>query len=93
MTDILNRHMNQYSHSPCSPCQGVKDGKLSPDPKCYICPQCDQDFKIQCLFFLTGNNLMISQDNPMLKIYRAPFFQLKSVDTVDSRYLELTYLE
>ena len=42
----LNHHMNQFSHSPCNPCLSVKDGKLLPDPLCYMCPKCDQDFKV-----------------------------------------------
>ena len=47
----LNHHMNQFSHSPCNPCLRVKDGKLLPDPLCYMCPRCDQDFKVWCYFY------------------------------------------
>lgn len=42
----LNHHMNQFQHSPCNPCLKAKDGKLLPDPICYMCPKCDEDFKV-----------------------------------------------
>ena len=41
-----NHHMNQFRHSPCNPCLQAKDGKLLPDPVYYMCPQCDQHFKV-----------------------------------------------
>lgn len=49
----LNHHMNQFRHSPCNPCLRAKDGKLLPDPICYMCPECDGDFKVKIYLLKT----------------------------------------
>lgn len=40
----LGQHMNLFQHSPCNPCRYAQDLKLMPDPSCYMCPGCDQEF-------------------------------------------------
>lgn len=57
----LGQHLNLFKHSPCNPCRLAKDCKLSPDPLCFMCPQCDVTFPTRgkCMEHMNAEDHMI----------------------------------